>query len=201
MVQYTEGSGTDTVDTNTFTLKGDGWLIGPYAVFKSDYLPLTVEGRLLFGSTKNEITTGNDRPYGGTFDTDRRLTMIRIKGDEMSLTKSISYSPYVDLGHITEDLDAFEVSGSPINGQTVKTRRYAAGVDFDIPLGEKTVFAPGLSVALSDKNAGAETRGKINLGLAHNNGDRDLYLRGHYDGIGDSGYESYGFSVGVDFTF
>ena len=120
--------------------------------------------------------------------------------------------PYADASWVEDRAEAFTDNlGIRVAGQTIRVGQMELGSDVEIPIdvvrGEMTVVG-GLGVILSHTDGGftdpafSRTRGRVELGVDYRLSDRTyLEFDSYYDGIGTSGFEGYGLSLGAEFSF
>ncbi|WP_122075781.1 Ig-like domain-containing protein [Pseudophaeobacter sp. EL27] len=201
-------------DDGAASVKGKGWLIGPYFVTKFPDHDIFVEGRLLYGESSNDVS-----PFGTYTDkveTERLLAMLKVSGS--MLYGKTTLIPNVKLTYTTDDQQAYRDSlGNLIPSQGVAWGQIELGLDFEKPLetrrntGELLLFGgisaigsylenSGGALAVSSEVEGARARAE--LGLSYKFADQGVFqVETFYDGLGMSGYESYGLQVGLDLKF
>jgi hypothetical protein len=201
-------------DDGASNIKGKGWLLGPYFVAKHPTQPLFFDGRLLYGETSNDIS-----PLGtftDSFETNRILAQFKISG-ALSFGAT-TLRPSLQVSYTNDDQKAYtDGLGNLVPGQEIRLSQAEFGLSFShfVPLDDrdaKLELTGGFTGIVSSTNGTAYTalgvpssdgqRARINLGLNYTmaNGGR-LFLNSFYDGIGASGYESYGASVGLNVAF
>ena len=79
-------------DEPNMKTKGTGWAVGPYFVTKTPDQPFYLEGRLLYGQSRNTVTPLGT--YSDTFVTDRLLAQLRTTGS--FTTGRTKWLPLVD---------------------------------------------------------------------------------------------------------
>ena len=191
---------------------GTGWLVGPYIVGQLPNQRLHYEGRLLYGRSNNNVTPFGT--YTDKFETERWLAQFEVSGEIVQ--NKLTLRPLVDLSYTTDKQLAYTDSlGNTIPDQSIALGQLKLGVDFSAPVevgsGDLELFG-GISGIWSHTNASGNAvkvvypsdgaRGRVELGLnyvAPNDGQ--LNLSTFYDGIGQSGYEAYGFTLGYQFKF
>lgn len=191
------------------SLSGTGWLIGPYFAAQVRSQPLYVEGRLLYGRTRNEI-----RPVGGgadRFDGERWLAMLGITGAYHGAR--VSTLPSLTFSHVRDTQETYRDGfGARIPRQEVRLSELALGVDFEMPVawdaGDLTINwgmsgiwsrAEGQGAAQAFVREGETARGRIDLGYAFDNGHGlTSRARAYLDGIGSADGR---FSIGIEAGF
>lgn len=194
------------------SIDGTGWLFGPYFATKHPNQALFVEGRILWGRTKNTI-----KPFGtyaDSFKTDRWLAHLGVSGNidfgNVVLTPSIS-------GAYTTDVQKayIDTLGNLIPQQGVEIGQLSLGLDFQTTAkinGHPWEVTGGVSAVYSNSSgSGAATatvpsingtRARIKLAAAteFRSGAR-LQIGTYYDGIGADGFESLGLDIGFQWDF
>lgn len=203
---YAERSETGIADT-----KGTGWLVGPYFAAQLGYHPLYLDGRVLYGTTDNEIT-----PFGAPkdkFDGERWLAMLALEGKVQA--SNVTIFPGIDVSYVKDGQDAYVDSGSAlIASQSVEQTEVALGLDFETPMpitAGDMVLTWGASSIWSETDGSGPSaaivqfddgwRGRLDLGFRYEGG---AGLRSNanafVDGLGN-GDENYGISFTASFTF
>ncbi|MGR3620732.1 MAG: hypothetical protein ACU0BV_00460, partial [Pseudophaeobacter sp.] len=196
------------------SVKGTGWLIGPYFFSKFPNHDIFVEGRLLYGQSSNDVT-----PFGTYTDrveTERLLALVKLSGTmEQGKTTLI---PSLKLTYTSDDQEAYRDGlGNLIPSQGIAWSQIEAALDFETPIetargNGALVLTGGISaIGSSSRYSGAAAstltdveggRAKIELGLNYQFAERGLFqIETFYDGIGKSNYESYGLEIGLDLKF
>ena len=199
------------------TIKGGGWMAGPYFAARNGAHPLYFEGRLLFGRSSNEVggfARGNDPRREGSFDSRRWLAQARVEG-EYPIGNGTVLIPLADFSHIREDGGEFVdgIGSGEIPGQRVEASKMQLGAKFSIPIesGEGTLkLRPGLRFVLTDSSAphsedadtGFDHHGRIDFGVDYRLEERtSLSFNGYYSGIGRSDFELYGAGINLRMRF
>lgn len=199
MVQF------DHAVDNANTASGTGWMVGPYFVAKHTTQPVYLEGRLLYGQTKNDISPLG--AYTDSFETERWLAQLRMTGEYKY--QATTLMPLFDFTYTNDtQLTYVDSLGNSIPGQTVDLTQLQAGLDFSTPLPVQSGalnLTGGLSAIYSSTNGGSATfeggRGRTHLGLDYDNRNGTIVEIGtHYDGIGST-YEGYGLKLRVEIGF
>jgi hypothetical protein len=195
-------------------IDGQGWLTGPYFVARTPAHPLFLEGTLLYGQTKNDISPLGT--YTDRFETQRLLAKFKVTG-EVSQGRTI-WMPSVQLSYTTDTQRAYaDGLGNFISKQGFELVQADLGLDVRhqvrLPRSNSALeLTGGLAfVGLSTKGSGnaslvvpkyADGRGKVKAGANYtlSNG-AVLALEVYNDGIGAAGYESYGVQFGFDLRF
>ncbi|MEQ3717683.1 Ig-like domain-containing protein, partial [Pseudophaeobacter sp.] len=201
-------------DDGAASIKGKGWLIGPYFVTKFPDRDVFVEGRILYGQSSNDVS-----PFGTYTDkveTERFLALLKLSGS--MLYGKTTLIPKVQLTYATDDQKAYRDSlGNLIPDLDVAWGQVELGLDFETPLevrrgnGEVLLFGGISAIGSHVKNSGNAVttssnvqggRARAKLGLSYHFADQGVFqAETFYDGIGMSGYESYGLQVGFDLKF
>ena len=197
------------------SVDGMGWLVGPYFAGRHNIQPLYFEGRLLYGQSGNDIRF--DDPdldlRTGSFDTERLLAQLRLEG-EIGLSNDDDGSrliPYVDARWMKDRAEAFTDNlGNRVPGQILDIGEMELGSGVEIPVamsrGEMTLVG-GLGWVMSNRTGdhagtGWQGRGRIDAGFLYDLDDNiRIDLEGFHDGLGISGYESYGVSLNMEIRF
>ncbi|MGV6803880.1 MAG: autotransporter outer membrane beta-barrel domain-containing protein [Ruegeria sp.] len=187
---------------------GTGWLVGPYVVAKLPRQPVYFEGRVLYGQANNEISPLGT--YRDKFDSDRWLVQSRVTG-EMEYG-NLTLLPLFDLSYVSDDQKAYTDSlGVLIPDQDFSLTTARLGLDFSHPIsvsrGEMTLTGgisgvwsttSGTGTAVGVAPIGDTARGRADLGVDYLMQNSSTLSAGvFYDGIGESGFESYA----VDFMW
>ena len=194
------------------SVKGDGYLVGPYFVAKLPNQSLFIEGRLLTGQTENQVSV--EGAATETFDTQRTLASIKVAGQlnygELVLTPNLMAT------HLRDEQDAFEnTQGNTVAAQGIEVNSVEAGLNFAQPVSlsnRELMLTGGISgIWSSSKKTGIgatnpadteSTRARISLGASHTLPNGVVLSAGSfYDGIGVNDYESYGLNLGVQMQF
>lgn len=194
------------------SINGTGWLAGPYIVGKFTNQPVFYEGRLLYGRTNNKVTPLGT--YTDKFETERWLAQFGISGEV--LYDRFTLRPLADLSYTVDKQLAYtDGLGNLVSDQSIAQGQFELGLDFSAPLevsrgtleligGVSGIWshtsATGNAVAVVNPSDGL--RGRIELGVnyeAANTGR--IRLSSFYDGIGQSGYEAFGFTLGYERKF
>ncbi len=191
---------------------GTGWLIGPYLVAKLPDHPVYFEGRALYGQTSNEISPLGT--YRDKFDSDRWLLQSRVTGE--MLRGQTTLMPHLDVSYVSDDQDAYIDSlGNLIPQQDFSLTTAKLGLDFSRPLpvkrGQMTLTGglsgvwsttSGTGVAPGVSPIGDTARGRADLGFDYLlENSSVLSANMFYDGIGESGFESYSVSLTWQMAF
>ncbi|WP_161631341.1 Ig-like domain-containing protein [Pseudophaeobacter arcticus] len=201
-------------DDGAASIKGKGWLIGPYFVTKFPDQNLFVEGRLLYGQSSNDVSPFGT--YTDKVDTERFLAMLKVSGS--MLYGKTTLIPKAQLTYTTDDQKAYRDSlGNLIPDLGVAWGQVELGLDFETPLetrrgnGALLLFGGISAIGSHVKNSGNAVtvssnleggRARAELGLSYQFADQGVFqVETFYDGIGMSGYESYGLQVGLDLKF
>ncbi len=208
MLQFDQSEQTDGLAR----IAGTGWLVGPYVVGNIPDQPLFFEARALWGQSKNEVSPFGT--YTDVFDTDRALVQAKVAGQ--MIYGRTTLSPNVDLSYTTDRQKPYtDGLGNPVPAQRIELAQVSVGLD--IRQDVETAFGPlqltggisgiwshnsGTGVASTVVPAFEGGRAKINFGLRQTFTDgATLGLSGYYDGIGSSGYDSWGLAIDYVFVF
>ena len=197
------------------SIEGKGWLAGPYFAARHRAQPLYFEGRLLYGQSSHDFRF-NDADLGertGSFDTGRLLAQLRMEG-EMALSgedDGLHLTPYADLRWFEERGDAFvDHLGNSVSGQKISIGELELGSGLEFPIAVypgALTFTGGLGLVYSSRNGDhvdshSGGRGRVEAGFSYDlNDDTQIGFESFYDGIGASGYESYGLSLSAEMKF
>ncbi|MFT6646434.1 Ig-like domain-containing protein, partial [Pseudophaeobacter arcticus] len=201
-------------DDGAASIKGKGWLIGPYFVTKFPDQNLFVEGRLLYGQSANDVSPFGT--YTDKVDTERFLALLKVSGS--MLYGKTTLIPKAQITYTTDDQKAYRDSlGNLIPDLGVAWGQVELGLDFETPLetrrgnGALLLFGGISAIGSHVKNSGNAVtvssnleggRARAELGLSYQFADQGVFqVETFYDGIGMSGYESYGLQVGLDLKF
>jgi len=195
-------------------VQGTGWLAGPYFVARLPEKDLYFDGRLLYGQSSNEITPFGT--YTDKFDTNRLLASLQVSG--VLDYGEVDIIPSLKASYAREAQSAYtDTPGNRIPKQTVELGQIEAGLAFVAPMplytgeGEMTLtggvkaigsFVNGSGHAASVSPDYEGGRARIDLGMMHRmvNGGQ-FQIQSYYDGIGASGYDSYGISFSLEYQF
>ncbi len=181
---------------------GTGWLAGPYFVAKLSGHPVFFEGRALYGQARNEISPFGT--YQDKFDSDRWLIQSRVTGEIQR--GALVLMPLIDVSYVSDDSDTYTDSlGNRISAQDFSLTTVQLGMDFSHPLsvsrGSMTLTGGLAGVWSSTSGSGTApgitpigdtARGRVDLGLDYRLANGSYLAAGvFYDGISESGFESY----------
>ncbi|WP_255731676.1 autotransporter domain-containing protein [Phaeobacter sp. B1627] len=197
--------------------KGVGWMVGPYAVLRlRDNLYLDVSAT--YGQSHNKVNALG--LFEDDFDTERVLLQGGLTGD-VKVSPTLMLRPFARLTYYYEKQKSYTDSlGRTIPSQDFDLGRFEFGpkLSWELAQGNDMIFSPYLtfsgiydfnklqsgspsdpSLASSD----SDFRGRLEAGAVWFVPDRDINIaiEGFYDGIGASGFESYGASVNVRIPF
>ncbi|MDF3414656.1 hypothetical protein HKX54_09345 [Sulfitobacter sp. M57] len=199
-------------DTGQASVKGTGWMAGPYVVAKTPNQPLFFEGRLLYGQTSNDVS-----PFGiyeDSFDSERLLAQVKVAGALNFGTTTVM--PFLDASYAKDDQDGYVDSlGNAIAEQGITLGQIELGMDFskminvasgDLELwgGASAIWShtsgSGYAATVSPSYEGG--RGRVELGVNYEiSATQQVTAATHFDGIGAKNYESYGMSLGYGLQF
>ena len=218
MLQFDQADGE--LDAGLGSIDGQGLLFGPY--FAAQYQaqpwisPLTLEGRLLYGPTRNDV--GFVDGGTGTFDTQRWLASFRLEGEVLLDydDRAIRLIPHFDAGWVQDKVEAFTDSEEmQVAGQTIRFSEVALGSDIEVPVrfGQRdAMITGGLSLVSTreqsqiqnaNKVSVSDTHGRLELGLGYRlaNGI-ELEFGGSYDDVeGANSEDKFSLSFGLSNQF
>ncbi|WP_157966330.1 Ig-like domain-containing protein [Oceanibium sediminis] len=211
MLQYDVSE--QTAD-NGAVVRGHGPLVGPYFATQLGAQPVYLSGRVLYGTTTNEISPFGT--YTDSFEGDRLLATLNLEGRH-ELPGGTFVAPKLSYSHVSETQDAYVDSlSNEIPEQTIGLSEVSLDADFEVPIPIKTGemwFDWGMSYIHSDvSGSGAASayaantsggRGRVDGGLRYNDGSRfSTFVKGYVDGLGSSGSQrTLGGSVGFEVAF
>lgn len=194
-IGYSDATGSAT---------GTGWLVGPYGVTRLGTLPLWLEGRLLWGKSRNHIRLEGQADE--TIPGDRFLGLVKLSGDFGR--DDLTLRPFVSFGHGSESFDLYTTSqGVPILGTSASRTEASLGLDFTSVLASRVGSlrldgAFGLVRVTEDTGDQDGTTLRLRLGLDHT---ADSGLRSYIHLIGQGGgsldARTYGLDLGLALTF
>ena len=205
------------MDASSGTGTADGWgfMIGPYMTAKlADGLYLDARGA--FGQSYNHVSPAGT--YEDAFDGERWLATAALIGEFEA--GAFTVSPEARLSWFREQSEAYVDSLlTPVPSVTTETGTFSFGptISRKIAMENGAVVTPFTTVtgiwtfdqtntatAVSSQPGLAEEgiRAKVEAGfdVANDNG-LSLSISGHYDGIGEKGFEAYGGKLGVSQAF
>lgn len=207
MLQYDTAEQTNTSGA---TIKGQGWLVGPYFATQIGQQPFYLEGRVLYGQTANEIS-----PFGTTavdFSGERLLATLDVEG-RIEMQRGWFVTPNLTFSHVNETQNAYTNSASNlVPEQSIQLNEVDLGFDIEVPVaieqGELWLDW-GVSGIYSQVNgSGAASayvpneengRARLDFGLRYNNGSRlTSFGSAFVDGLGSQGSLR---TYGVEFGF
>lgn len=198
----------------TASVRGTGWLIGPYLAAKLRD-NLIFDGRIAYGQSVNKVSPIGT--YIDQFDTTRFLIRGQLTGDYQHNDWTIA--PNFGFSYIHEVQEAYTDSLSALIPEaTVELGQITFGTDFKTEIIEDNgmVYTPSfgikglwnfqdtgfLDVATNTVRTDliGDLSARIDLGLKIADGDltsggRTFDINAFYDGIGASNYEAYGASA------
>jgi hypothetical protein len=208
LAQFDWASATDTAASST--VSGNGYMIGPYIAGKVKDQALYYEARALWGQSSNNVSPIGT--YTDSFKTARWLTSLKVEGSYD--LGDVKIKPGVSLSYFEETQNAYtDTNANLIPAQTISlgefkfgpsiTRSFDVGNGFTMRtnMGVSGIINFGVNNAnTSTSNAFAkeEVRARVDAGFELENeyGVR-FTAAGYYDGIGTSGYESFGGNLGL----
>lgn len=192
-------------------VSGNGFLVGPYIAGKLKDHPLFYEARALWGQSDNDISPIGT--YTDSFETERWLASLKVQGS-YDLNDELTLKPEASLSYFKETQEAYtDTNSNLIPEQTISlgefkfgptiTRSFDAGNGFtmrtSIGVSGITNFAVNnANTSTSNSFANENLRARVDAGLELENeyGIR-FTATGFYDGIGASGFDSYGGTLGL----
>ncbi|WP_170362438.1 autotransporter domain-containing protein [Ruegeria arenilitoris] len=199
-------------DNGASSVDGTGWLVGPYVVAKLPSQPVFFEGRVLYGQADNDISPFGT--YQDSFDSDRWLVQSRVTGELQR--GDLTLMPLLDVSYASDDQEAYTDSlGNRIPQQDFSLTTARLGMDFSHPIAVKRgqmMLTGGLSGIWSSTSGtgtapgvtpiGDTARGRVDLGFDYRlENTSSLAADLFYDGIGESGFESYSVSLTWQMAF
>lgn len=208
MLQYDDAR----TDTAASSVKGKGWLAGPYFVGKLSALPLYLEGSLLWGRSSNTLTMAGAAPVD--FGSDRSLATLKFSG--MVPMGRVTLYPSIAFAHTSDRQEGFlDAGGTPVAPQDVWLTEARYGASFSMPLpqsdgritltgGAFGVYTQsggtGTTTALSDAFDGSSLSANLGLDVTLASGGK-LTFGAFADGLGSTDATSYGGSVQFVYRF
>ena len=208
MLQIDQADQTD----GAVSVDGTGWLVGPYLSGRTKDQALYYNAYVLYGQSSNDIS-----PFGtftDNFDTERLLVHGDLSGEMQH--GAVTLFPTLSATYTSDTQEAYiDGLGNLIGKQTLEIGQVALALDFEAPLGNNApgwTINGGLQGSYNIVNGSGSAaisasdlegaRARVELGLAYDNGG-GMYseIVGFYDGIGASGYESYGASLTFNLDF
>ncbi len=198
--------------SDTSSVTGSGWLVGPYVVSKLPSQPIFFEGRALYGQTSNEVSPLGT--YTDEFDTERWLVQAKVVGQYELGTSTVT--PNLSLSHTSDTQEEYVDTGSvTIPEQDIELSEVSLGADFATPVPVESgalELTGGLNGVWSSTSGGGNAstvvpefdgeRAKVDFGLNYiAEGGMQTNANVFYDGIGTDDYESYGFEVQLILNF
>lgn len=181
----------DYADEPDMKTKGTGWAVGPYFVTKTPDQPFYLEGRLLYGQSRNTVTPLGT--YSDTFVTDRLLAQLRTTGS--FTTGRTKWLPLVDFTYSQDKQRGYTDSlGNKIAGQTFDVMQLSTGIDVETPIqlsigeliakGGASYVYSGSSGTVSEPSF-ERGRGQVRLGFVYRPDlNTTFQLDTQHDGIG-----------------
>ncbi|MEM7747038.1 MAG: autotransporter outer membrane beta-barrel domain-containing protein [Pseudomonadota bacterium] len=207
---------TDEEDqTNNFSIKGRGWLAGPYVVARLSS-KLILDARAAWGKSDNEVSPYNT--YADKFEGRRWLARGRLTGDfEFG---RLHIAPHIGVVYFEEEQKAYTDSlGNTISSQKVELGRLTFGpklsTTFTRPDGATVTphvavhgiwdfrrtdlvnIDTGLALTGTD-----DFRARAQAGVTARRADgMAITAEGFYDGIGAKDFDAYGGTLRIDMPF
>ena len=196
----------------TATSNGTGYLVGPYLVSRAANQPLYVEARYLTGQTWNEVNVHGD--VTDQFETRRTLASIKLAGQLTYGTTILT--PSIGASYLSDTQAEYINSISlVIPEQRIEVTDVSIGLDFEQPIATDTgaltltVGITGIwsktsgtgyaSTVVSNYDGG---HARVDLGLSYQTPAGSRISGGVFvDGIGSSGFDSYGIDLNFGIEF
>ncbi|MFK8035611.1 MAG: hypothetical protein AB8B94_15850 [Hyphomicrobiales bacterium] len=194
------------------TVKGTGWMVGPYAAGKVTDQNLFYEARAAWGQSDNKIS-----PSGTTedaFNTTRWLISGKLSGDIKRGEYTIK--PTLFVSYFEEEQAAYtDSAATAIAAQTVSlgeikfgpnvTHKFTTEDDTVIQtkIGFSGIYNFGVNGNSSNStlsNGGLRARLDGAVTASFKSG-KSLSLNGYYDGVGASNFETYGGGIKISIPF
>ncbi|MEM8540149.1 MAG: invasin domain 3-containing protein [Pseudomonadota bacterium] len=193
------------IDVLNASVRGDGFMIGPYIVGRLGE-NLILEGRGLWGRSENDVNPLG--LYTDNFQTERWMVKGSVTGDFSVGTWK--FAPAISAYYFEETQEAYiDNLGFEIDEQTIDLGRVTFGpkVSFDRKLGDDVVITPHIKLEgiwdfdpsdQVDLNGVAiysteEVRARIEAGVEFQSPTGSLLsISGFYDGLGTESLEAYG---------
>lgn len=183
-------------------IEGVGWLIGPYYVAR--YGDVDLDARLLWGRTQNDISPFGT--YTDTFATERILAMVNLSGEMEAGLGTLH--PLIGWSFVEDRSDAYiDALSNPVESQRVRLNQLEVALDWTVPIRTDGIdFIGGASGLISQEDGGNGSingaRGRLDLGLRRQGqGPLDFDFGVYADGLGQSGFEAYGFDLSANWRF
>ena len=203
---FDQEEGADGVD-------GTGWLVGPYFVSRLDGKNLYLEGKLLYGQSDNDITSGTTT---GSFDSERYLAQFRLSGDMRN--GKTRFIPSIAASYASDRQESYtDSTATLVASQRVELGQLRVGVNFETPVpffnqDNAMLLTGGISAIGSYVGGDGDASGivtdyeggraRLDLGLVYQaNGGGVLDVSTFYDGIGTGDYEAFGLSAAFNLNF
>ncbi|NOX72152.1 MAG: autotransporter outer membrane beta-barrel domain-containing protein [Alphaproteobacteria bacterium] len=193
---------------------GRGFMLGPYVAGRFGSSNVLFEGQFRWGRSFNNISPIGT--YVDGFTTERWMVRGKIKGSFERGPWTIS--PNLNLSYFNETQAAYVDSlANPIAAQTITLGEISLGSEFSRvyvmnngnDLNTRIGLAAVTNFAVSGNNGSqsvplgtGQVRGRIDLGLSTmSSSGWEISASGFYDGIGISGYQSYGGTMKWEIKF
>lgn len=206
------------IDSTSFKLDGGemsgaGWMAGPYVVGKLPDQPIFFEARALVGKTNNKLDTGVGGLVLDGIKTERWLVQAKVQGAYN--LGSVVMKPLLDVSYTRDTMGAYS-NGAGVNlaKESISLGQAELGVDFDMPVdvavgslmltgGVSGVWSHTSQTLASTVESQFEGgRASVRVGLDYTLPNSGLLkISTSYDGIGASGYDSYGLKLSYGLQF
>ncbi|WP_112322782.1 autotransporter outer membrane beta-barrel domain-containing protein [Oceanibium sediminis] len=190
-------------------IEGQGWLAGPYIVYRPPQTSLFFEGRLLYGGSENDVRM--DGTGDASFETERWLAKVKVSGEVQK--GRTTWMPYLEAAYTEDYQDGFvSTLGNNVPAQTISTAEMTLGLTFEHDLDERNAITGEVDwIGSRERVVSREEllnqdilahRGRLSAGWIHRNpAGYSIELSGYLDGIGRSDYEAKGASVQFGYRF
>jgi len=212
MVQFDYGSETDSATTSSGA--GRGFMVGPYIAGKIGTTGLAFEAQARWGRSINTISPIGT--YSDEFETERWMARVRLEGSQISGKTTIT--PNINIAYFGERQAAYTDSlSNAIAAQTITLGEAVIGSEFkrNFILADGNFVQAHFGVSAVTNFSATSTsssqafplgngriRGRVNIGAATTTQNGwSLSARGFFDGIGVSGYQSYGGTLKAEKSF
>lgn len=194
------------------TVKGTGWMVGPYAAGKVTDQNLYYEARAAWGQSDNKIS-----PSGATeeaFNTTRWLISGKLSGDikrgEYTIKPTLFVSYFQERQAAYTDSAATAVAAQTVSLGEIKfgpnvTRKFITEDDTVIQakIGFSGIYNFGVNgnssnTTFSNGKLRARLDGAVTASLESG---KSLSLNGYYDGVGAGNFQSYGGGIKLSIPF
>lgn len=189
------------------TVKGTGWLVGPYLA-ANVHEKLVFEGRVALGASSNKISPLGT--YTDKFTTKRFLARGKISGDFQQGEWKVA--PNFAVQYMRENRATYvDNVGTTIPSSTISLGQFVFGTDFSTAFEKEngTTISPSVgfkglwnfadtgffdpATGLISSTEAGDVSARFDAGVLFDNNDGlTLSLNGFYDGVGAKNYEGFG---------